>query len=154
MKKIFYFLIIYLLLANCNVKKKIDHHGVHLLEKKNKLLKINQTNRNDILKLLGPPSVQSSFDNDLLFYIERKITSGNLMNLGGKKLLINNVLVVELDERGMLIKNEFYDLKKMNDIKIVKKVTEVDYQKTSFIYDFLSSMRQKVNDPLGKRNRK
>ena len=76
------------------------------------------------------------------------------MNLGGKKLLINNVLVVELDERGMLIKNEFYDLKKMNDIKIVKKVTEVDYQKTSFIYDFLSSMRQKVNDPLGKRNRK
>ena len=154
MKKIFYFLIIYLLLANCNVKKKIDHHGVHLLEKKNKLLKINQTNRNDILKLLGPPSVQSSFDNDLLFYIERKITSGNLMNLGGKKLLINNVLVVELDERGMLVKNEFYDLKKMNDIKIVKKVTEVDYQKTSFIYDFLSSMRQKVNDPLGKRNRK
>ena len=154
MKKIFYFLIIYLLLANCNFKKKIDHHGVHLLEKKNKLLKINQSNRNDILKLLGPPSVQSSFDNDLLFYIERKITSGNLMNLGGKKLLVNNVLVVELDERGMLVKNEFYDLKKMNNIKIVKKVTEVDYQKTSFIYDFLSSMRQKVNDPLGKRNRK
>ena len=154
MKKIFYLLIIYLLLTDCNVKKKIDHHGVHLLEKKNKLLKINQSNRNDILKLLGPPSVQSSFDNDLLFYIERKITSGNLMNLGGKKLLVNNVLVVELDDRGMLVKNEFYDLKKMNDIKIVKKVTEVDYQKTSFIYDFLSSMRQKVNDPLGKRNRK
>mgnify|MGYP001172393055 FL=1 len=154
MKKIFYLLIIYLLLTDCNVKKKIDHHGVHLLEKKNKLLIINQSNKNDILKLLGPPSVQSSFDNDLLFYIERKITSGNLINLGGKKLLVNNVLVVELDDRGMLVKNEFYDLKKMNDIKIVKKVTEVDYQKTSFIYDFLSSMRQKVNDPLGKRNRK
>ena len=77
-----------------------------------------------------------------------------MINLGGKKLLVNNVLVVELDDRGMLVKNEFYDLKKMNDIKIVKKVTEVDYQKTSFIYDFLSSMRQKVNDPLGKRNRK
>ena len=154
MKKIFYLLIIYLLLTDCNVKKKIDHHGVHLLEKKNKLLKINQSNKNDILKLLGPPSVQSSFDNDLLFYIERKITSGNLINLGGKKLLVNNVLVVELDDRGMLVKNEFYDLKKMNNIKIVKKVTEVDYQKTSFIYDFLSSMRQKVNDPLGKRNRK
>ena len=154
MKKIFYLLIIYLLLTDCNVKKKIDHHGVHLLEKKNKLLKINQSNKNDILKLLGPPSVQSSFDNDLLFYIERKITSGNLINLGGKKLLVNNVLVVELDDRGMLVKNEFYDLKKMNDIKIVKKVTEVDYQKTSFIYDFLSSMRQKVNDPLGKRNKK
>ena len=154
MKKIFYLLVIYLLLTNCNVKKKIDHHGVHLLEKKNKLLKINQSNKNDILKLLGPPSVQSSFDNDLLFYIERKITSGNLINLGGKKLLVNNVLVVELDDRGMLVKNEFYDLKTMNDIKIVKKVTEVDYQKTSFIYDFLSSMRQKVNDPLGKRNRK
>ena len=41
----------------------------------------------------------------------------------------------------------------MNDLDIEKKITEVDYTKTSFIYDFLSSMRQKINDPLGKRSR-
>ena len=41
----------------------------------------------------------------------------------------------------------------MKKLKIVSAETTVDYQKQSFIYDFLSSMRQKVNDPLGKRKR-
>jgi len=44
-------------------------------------------------------------------------------------------------------------MSKMQKIKITKNKTEVDYQKESFIYDFLSSMRQKVNDPLGKRRK-
>ena len=66
---------------------------------------------------------------------------------------MNNVLVVELDNRGLLLNKSFYDLNEMNEIKIISNKTEVDYQKSSFIYDFLSSMRQKVNDPLGKRNR-
>ena len=136
------------------MKNSIDHHGVHLLEKKSKELKILENNKNDIMKLLGPPSVISTFDNDLYFYIERKITTGKLIELGKKKILKNNVLILEIDNRGILSKLDFYDLNKMNDIKIVSNETSVDYQKNSFIYDFLSSMRQKINDPLGKRQKK
>ena len=153
MKKFFLLLTLLLSITNCNIKKNIDHHGVHLLEKKNKMLKINETNKNDIISLLGPPSTESSFDNAILFYIERKITTQSMFRLGERKILVNNVLVVELDDRGLLVKKEFYDLNKMNNIKIIKNKTQVDYQKTSFIYDFLSSMRQKINDPLGKRKR-
>ena len=125
-----------------------------MLEKKNEKLKINVSNKNDILEILGPPSVESSFDNDLLFYIERKIVTQGLYKLGKRKILKNNVLIVEIDERGLLFKKEFIDLNQMNDLDISKKITEIDYQKSSFIYDFLSSMRQKVNDPLGKRTKK
>ncbi len=153
MKKILILLSIYIVVSNCNIKKNIEHHGVHLLEKKNKLLLIGQSNKNDVIQILGPPSVQSTFDNDILFFIERKTTTKSLLKLGERKIIVNNVLVVELDNRGMLINKDFYDLNEMNDIKIIKKTTQVDYQKTSFIYDFLSSMRQKVNDPLGKRKR-
>ncbi len=103
---------------------------------------------------MGSPSVESTFDNDVMFYIERKISTGRLVTLGKRKILINNVLIVEVDNRGILVKKEFIDLNEMNDIAILKRVTEIDYQKTSFIYDFLSSMRQKVNDPLGKRTKK
>ena len=39
----------------------------------------------------------------------------------------------------------------MNDIKIVEATTEAGFKRNSFIYDFMSSMRQKINDPLGKR---
>ena len=153
MKKILIFLSIYIIVSNCNIKKNIDHHGVHLLEKKNELLRIGQSNKNDIIKILGPPSVQSTFDNDVLFFIERKITTKSLIKLGDRKIIVNNVLVVELDNRGLLVNKDFYNLNEMNDIKIIKKTTEVDYQKSSFVSDFLSSMRQKVNDPLGKRKR-
>jgi len=124
-----------------------------MLEIKNEKLIINEINRNDIIKILGPPSVTSSFDNDILFYIERKITTDKIYKLGKRNIIKNNVLMIEIDNRGILVKKTFFDLNEMNDLDISKRITEVDYQTTNFIYDFLSSMRQKINDPLGKRKR-
>ena len=153
MKNLFSIIIFFILITNCGFKKRVDHHGVHLLKKKSDLIIVAETNKNDIIKLLGPPSVKSTFNNDLYFYIERKTTTGKLIKLGKKKYLENNVLVLEIDNRGILLKKEFYDLNKMKKIKIVSNETSVDYKKQSFIYEFLSSMRQKINDPLGKRKR-
>ena len=125
-----------------------------MLEEKVKKLTINEDNKNDVIRVLGPPSVESNFDNDLMFFIERKILVTGLTRLGKRQILTNNVLIAEVDNRGILVKKEFIDLNQMNDLEISKKITEIDYQKTSFIYDFLSSMRQKVNDPLGKKTKK
>ena len=146
-------MLIFIVTTNCGFKKRIDHHGVHLLKKKSDMIKISETNKNDIIKILGPPSVKSTFNNDLYFYIERKTTTDKLIKLGKKKFLENNVLVLEIDDRGILFKKQFFDLNKMKKLTVVSKETTVDYQKQSFIYDFLSSMRQKVNDPLGKRKK-
>ena len=153
MKNLFLIIIFFILVTNCGFKKRVDHHGVHLLKKKSDLIIVAETNKNDIIKLLGPPSVKSTFNNDLYFYIERKTTTGKLIKLGKKEFLENNVLVLEIDNRGILSKKEFYDLNKMKNIKIVSSKTSVDYKKQSFIYEFLSSMRQKINDPLGKRKK-
>ena len=144
---------IFIIFTSCTFKKRVDHHGVHLLKKKSDMIIVAETNKNDIIKLLGPPSVTSTFNNDLYFYIERKTTTGKLIKLGKKEYLENNVLVLEIDNRGILLKKEFFDLNKMKKIKIVSNETSVDYKKQSFIYEFLSSMRQKINDPLGKRKR-
>ena len=154
MKNFLLIIFVFIVFTSCTFKKRVDHHGVHLLKKKSDMIIVAETNKNDIIKLLGPPSVKSTFNEDLYFYIERKITTGKLIKLGKKKYLENNVLVLEIDKRGILSKKEFYDLNKMNNIKIVSNETTVDYKKQSFIYEFLSSMRQKINDPLGKRDRK
>ena len=154
MSKIILFISIFLLITNCNLQQNVEHHGVHMLEEKVKKLTINEDNKNDVIRVLGPPSVESNFDNDLMFFIERKILVRGLTRLGKRQILTNNVLIAEVDNRGILVKKEFIDLNQMNDLDISKKITEIDYQKTSFIYDFLSSMRQKVNDPLGKKSRK
>ena len=153
MKKILVLLLLFTIVNSCGFTKRIDNHGVHMLKKKSNDIIISISNKNDVIKLLGPPSTISTFDNDLYFYIERKITTNSLIKLGKQKFLENNVLIIEIDARGIASKKEFYDLNKMNKLKIVSAETTVDYQKQSFIYDFLSSMRQKVNDPLGKRKR-
>ena len=151
--KILILLTFFLLFANCTNKLAIDHHGVHKLNIKQEKLIPSETNKNDIIKILGPPSTVSFFDNEILFFIERKETNGSIMELGRRKIITNNVLIVEINKYGLLEKKTFYDLTKMQEIKISKNTTEVDYQKDSFIYDFLSSMRQKINDPLGKRRK-
>ena len=129
----------------------VKHHGVPFLEKKQKQLTINQSTSNDVRKILGTPSTRSKFDNDVWIYIERKQTQSKLSNLGRMKVYKNDVLVLEIDNYGILKKKDFYDLKDMKKINIVKETTQGNITKNSFIYDFMSSMRQKVTDPLGKR---
>ena len=148
-----YFIIIFLFILNCSFNKAITHHGVNLLEKKQEKLFLKTTNKNDIVKLLGPPSTKSTFDNDIWIYIERKTTTKKLFKLAREKVLVNNVLVLEIDNYGLLAKKEFYNMEKMNKLDFSKKETDVKYTKRSFVYDFMSSMRQKLNDPLGKRNK-
>ena len=154
MFKILYIIFLSLIVANCSFKKVEKHHGVPFLKKKQALLLINRSNKNDITKILGTPSTKSKFDNDVWIYIERKQTQSELKNLGRMKLYKNYVLVVELDQYGILKKKEFYNIDDMNKIKIVESTTEAGFQKNSFVYDFMSSMRQKLNDPLGKRAKK
>tara|TARA_B110000263_G_scaffold54001_1_gene45348 strand:+ start:161 stop:619 length:459 start_codon:yes stop_codon:yes gene_type:complete len=148
-----YFIIIFLCIANCSFNKAIKHHGVNFLEKKQEKLILKTTNKNDIVRILGPASTKSTFDNDVWIYIERKTTTKKLFKLARKKILVNNVLVLEIDSYGLLVKKEFYNMEKMNDLDFSKRTTESKYTKKSFVYDFMSSMRQKLNDPLGKRKK-
>jgi len=124
------------------------------LEKKQASLVVNKSNKNDITKILGTPSTRSKFDNDIWIYIERKQTQSKIKNLGKMKIFKNDVLVLELDNYGVLKKKEFYNKNDMENIQIVESTTESGFKKNSFIYDFMSSMRQKINDPLGQRAKK
>ena len=112
---------------------------------------MNKTNKNDILQTLGNPSTKSKFDNDVWIYIERKQTQSKLINLGKMKIYKNDVLVLEIDNYGILKKKEFYNKDDMKKLKIAENTTEKGFRKNTFVYDFMSSMRQKINDPLNKR---
>ena len=151
MNKILYIILVSFIVSNCSFKPVVKHHGVPFLEKKQLELTVNKSNKNDIVKILGNPSTKSTFDNDVWIYIERKQTQSKLKNLGKMKIFKNDVLVIELDNYGILKKKEFYNIADMEKLNIVKATTESGMKKNSFIYDFMSSLRQKINDPLGKR---
>ena len=154
MLKILYIIFFSIIATNCSFKKVVKHHGVPFLEKKQKTLIVNESTTNDIRKILGSPSTKSKFDNDVWIYIERKQTQSKLKNLGRMKIFKNDVLVLEIDDYGILKKKEFYNKEDMENIKVVEATTEAGFKKNSFIYDFMSSMRQKINDPLGVRAKK
>ena len=126
---------------------------MRFLENKQKKLLVNISNKNDITSLLGPPSTKSTFDNDVWIFIERITSKKPLIKMGTSKIITNNILVLEIDSKGLLYKKEFYDIEKMNKIKYSELSTSDRYSKRSFVYSFLSSMRQKINDPLGKRKK-
>ena len=154
MYKILYIFLILITVSNCTPKQVVKHHGVPSLEKKQTSLVINESNKNDIRKILGNPSTTSLFDENMWIYIERKQTQSSLKNLGKMKIYKNDILVLEFNKLGILEKKKLYDVNNMNDIKIAKETTQNINKNNSFLYDFMSSMRQKVNDPLGQRAKK
>ena len=147
-------LIIFVFVANCKFDKIVNNHGVHYLDKKQKELIVQFSNKNDIIQLLGPPATKSKFNNDLWIYIERKKTRTTLLKFGKKKIFANNVLLLEIDNKGLLAKKDFFDINDMKKINLSDSKTENTESKKSFVYDFLSSMRQRMNDPLGVRKKK
>ena len=152
MKKI-YLIIIFILVTNCSIEKVSKHHGIYHLENKHQKLILSKTNKNDIISLLGPPSTTGTFDNDSWIYVEMEKSNTSLFTLGNKKIIKNNVLILEIDDKGLLAKKDFLNIDKMNDIKFTEGTTSNIYKKNTFVYEFLSSMRQRLNDPLGKRKK-
>ena len=151
MKKLYIYIFFFIILNNCTLKKVEKHHGFHFLEQKQVELYENISNKNDILYLLGPASTKGSFDNDLWIYIELKRVKQSVFKLGKTKIDVNNVLILEIDNKGILTKKTLINKDQMNDIKFSDSSTKVAYDKSNFVYNFLSSLRQKINDPLGKR---
>ena len=145
------FISLIFILSSCTLNKVVKHHGVHFLEKKQSNLELEKTNKNDVKRDLGPPSTISTFDNDIWIYIERKTTVSDIKKLGRKKLLVNNLLILEFDNKGLL-KNKIFKTKdNMNKLKIAKNETDITYQKKSFFNSVIVNLRHKINDPLGKR---
>ena len=107
-------------------------------------LKINESNKNDILKILGQPSTKSKFDNDTWIYIERTKSKGKIYKLGKDELVNNNVLVVKFDKYGILEEKLFYNKKDMKEYKFAKVETQNQTRRGNFLQSFLSSLRQKM----------
>ena len=152
--KILNIFIILLFITNCSLNKVIHHHGVHNLDKKQSKLKINQSNKNDIIKIIGPPLIKSTFNNDVFIYIEKKTSSSKLIKLGKKELLTNNVLVLDINNKGILIAKKFYNKEDMNKIKFDENSTMTNHSRNSFVYNFLYTLRQRIDDPRGMKRAK
>ena len=148
------FIFIFVIISSCTSGKVIKSHGNNLINITNSKLIVNKTNKNDIINLLGPPSSKSSFNDNIWIYIETKKQSTSLIKLGSRKLIKSNVLVVRLNQRGILEKKDYYNIDDMNKIKFTEQVTQSGYDKNSYVYGVLRSLIAKINSPIKRKSSK
>ena len=147
----YFIILIFIFILNCSGNKVTNYHGNKLLNNKYEMIEVNVTNKNDLIKIIGAPSTISDFNQNKWFYFERLKTNQSLIKLGAQKIKRNNILIVELDNKGVLKSKQLLDLNDMNDIKYIKTVTTKEFKNNSSMYNIFSSLREKINAPL--RNR-
>ena len=149
-----FFIFLFLFTLNCSPNKVSNNHGFTSLQDKFDKISINKTNKNDILKIIGPPSSISNFNNDKWFYIERMKRNQSLFKLGIKKIQKNDILIVKFNNKGILEYKKILKLNDMNDIEFSKNITKKDYKQNSVLFKIFSSLREKVNAPVKNRSKK
>ena len=142
------FIFIFLITLNCTTNKVSKNHGFKSLETKYQKIKINSDNKNDLIKIIGPPSTKSDFNENRWFYVERRKTNLDIKKLGKKTIEINNILIVEFNEIGILIDKKLLNKDNMNDVKYVKSITQKDFKKSNFLFNLFSSFREKMNQNI------
>ena len=149
-----FFIFLFLFTLNCSTNKVSNNHGFTSLQDKFEKISINKTNKNDILKIIGPPSSISNFNKNKWFYIERIKSNQSLFKLGIKKIQKNNILIVKFNNKGILEEKKLLNLDDMNDIKFTKDITDKDYKQNDALFKILSSLREKINAPAKNRSKK
>ena len=144
-------ILIFIFILNCSGNKVSNYHGSKLLDSKYDIIEVNVTNKNDLIKIIGPPSTISDFNENLWFYFERLKTNQSLIKLGAQKIKKNNILIIELNNKGILKSKRILNLDDMNDVEYIKTVTTKEFKNDNLIYGVFSSLREKINAPL--RNR-
>ena len=99
---------------------------------------------------MGAPSTESILEEDLWIYIENRKSKSSLLKLGKEIVLTSNVLVLEIDKKGILKNKKFYNIEDQNELDFNKDKTKMS-DKDSFVYGVISSLRQKIDSP--KRNK-
>ena len=147
------YIIILFFVINCSGNKVSNHHGSKLLYSKYDKIQINVTNKNDLIKIIGPPSSISTFDKNKWFYIERVKTNLSILKLGKQKIKTNNILILEINQYGILENKSIINIDKMNNVKFVKTTTTKDFEDKNLLYDVFSSLREKINAPVRKKTK-
>ena len=103
------FLILFIILISCQKQDPLKNHGILFLENRSNKLALNQSNKNDVIKVLGSPQIVEDENKLTWIYIERILTKGKYHKLGRHVLKENNILVLKFDKYGILTDKILYD---------------------------------------------
>lgn len=105
-----------------------------------------QQGRADVVNLLGPPSVRSSFNNSTWYYVGQKQTQFAFFSPDIKE---RNVLVLTFDERDRLTGKQLYTMADARDVNPVNRVTPTEGRDLTIVQQLLGNVGRFNESPDG-----
>ena len=145
--KYFHILIItlpFFILNACKLQEPTNNHGILFLKNRAEKLTLNESNTNDVIRIMGSPHTRSIKNENEWIYLERVLTKGEFLRLGQNVIKENNVLVLNFNKYGILKDKQLYDLNSKNELKFSKDETSNELSQKSFVEKFLESLKKKM----------
>ena len=134
-KKILY-LLSFISLIGCQLQDPYNNHGIVFLKNRSEKLIINQSNKNDVLNIIGQPHSKSINDDNEWFYVERVLTKGEYHKLGQNILKENNILVLKFNKYGVIKEKTLLNKDSKNKILFSQNETKNELSQKRFIERF------------------
>ena len=139
-----FYLLIFIILIGCKLQEPLKTHGIIFLENRSKKLVLNESNKNDVIKIMGRPHIKEDEIEDSWIYLERILSKGKYHKLGRHILKENNILVLHFDRYGVLNKKKILKKEDIKKLEFSQKITENELSEKSFVQKFLQSVKQKM----------
>ena len=138
------YLLVFIILISCKLQEPLKTHGIIFLENRSQKLVVSQSNKNDVIRIMGRPHIKEDEINQSWIYLERILSKGKYHKLGRHILKENNVLVLNFDKYGVLKNKQFLKKEDLKKLEFSQKITENELTQKSFVQKFLQSIKQKM----------
>ena len=138
------YLLVFIILISCKLQEPLKTHGIIFLENRSQKLVVNQSNKNDVIRIMGRPHIKEDEINQSWIYLERILSKGKYHKLGKHILKENNILVLNFDKYGVLKNKKLLKKEDLKKLEFSQKITENELTQKSFVQKFLQSIKQKM----------
>ena len=144
LSKFIIILVFFIFFTGCQLQEPYKNHGILFLENRSAKLKIDVSNKNDVVKVIGYPHSKSINDENEWIFIERTLTKGEFHKLGRNIIKESNILVLKFNEYGILKEKLFLTKDDINKLAFSDSETLNELSQKSFVQKFLTSLRDKM----------
>ena len=137
-------MLVFIILISCKLQEPLKTHGIVFLENRSQKLVLNQSNKNDVIRIMGRPHIKEDEINQSWIYLERILSKGKYHKLGRHILKENNILVLNFDKYGVLKNKKLLKKEDLKKLEFSQKITENELTQKSFVQKFLQSIKQKM----------
>lgn len=122
-------------LGGCSPRK--DIRGNLLTNSQLSTIQPGTTKRETVLRVLGPPSTEGTFDNQVWYYIGRQEESWAFLN---PDIIEQKVVALYFDERGVVEHVERYNGDDRRQVDVVERETPTSGHKIGFFEQILGNL--------------